>query len=175
MTAKLTASADGSNVLIGTAAENALEINATTKVVKALAPYSLAGNGPAFSATGSGGMTVNVEAKVVNINVEQFDTNNCYANSRFTPNVAGYYQITGGLGGDTLDTNYVFPKIFKNGANYSAAGSGAVAGSANSWAANISSLVYLNGTTDYVELWATVVGSPSQTTSYFSGVLVRAA
>jgi len=39
MTAKLTASADGSKVLIGTAAENALEIDATTKTIKALSPY----------------------------------------------------------------------------------------------------------------------------------------
>jgi hypothetical protein len=42
MTAKLTASADGSKVLIGTAAENALEIDATAKTIKALSPYSLA-------------------------------------------------------------------------------------------------------------------------------------
>jgi hypothetical protein len=39
MTAKLTASADGSKILIGTAAEDALEIDATTKTVKALSPY----------------------------------------------------------------------------------------------------------------------------------------
>jgi hypothetical protein len=41
MTAKLTASTDGSKVLIGTAAEDALEINATAKTIKALAPYKL--------------------------------------------------------------------------------------------------------------------------------------
>jgi hypothetical protein len=41
MTAKLTASADGSKVLIGTAAEDALEIDASAKTIKALAPYSL--------------------------------------------------------------------------------------------------------------------------------------
>jgi hypothetical protein len=41
MTAKLTASADGSKVLIGTAAEDALEIDATAKTIKALSPYTL--------------------------------------------------------------------------------------------------------------------------------------
>jgi hypothetical protein len=41
MTAKLTASADGSKVLIGTAAEDALQIDATAKTIKALAPYKL--------------------------------------------------------------------------------------------------------------------------------------
>jgi hypothetical protein len=40
MTAKLTASADGSKVLIGTAAEDALEIDSVTKTIKALSPYA---------------------------------------------------------------------------------------------------------------------------------------
>lgn len=40
MTAKITADASGTKVTIGTAAEDALEIDATAKTVKALAPYS---------------------------------------------------------------------------------------------------------------------------------------
>jgi len=44
MTAKLTASADGSKVLIGNAAEDALEIDATAKTIAALAPYLLKGD-----------------------------------------------------------------------------------------------------------------------------------
>jgi hypothetical protein len=40
MTAKLSASADGTKVTIGTAAEDALQIDATAKTIKALAPYS---------------------------------------------------------------------------------------------------------------------------------------
>jgi len=39
MTAKLSASADGTKVTIGTAAEDALQIDATEKTIKALAPY----------------------------------------------------------------------------------------------------------------------------------------
>ena len=41
MTAKLTASADGTKVTIGTAAEDALQIDATAKTISALAPYAL--------------------------------------------------------------------------------------------------------------------------------------
>jgi len=41
MSAKLTASADGTKVLLGTAAENALQIDSTAKTIAALAPYSL--------------------------------------------------------------------------------------------------------------------------------------
>lgn len=40
MTAKLTASADGTKVLIGTATEDALEINSATKTILPVAPYS---------------------------------------------------------------------------------------------------------------------------------------
>jgi hypothetical protein len=39
MTAKITADAAGTKVLIGNAAENALEIDSVAKIIKALAPY----------------------------------------------------------------------------------------------------------------------------------------
>ena len=41
MTAKITASADGTKVLIGTAAENALQIDSVAKTIGAVAPYSI--------------------------------------------------------------------------------------------------------------------------------------
>ena len=41
MTAKFSASADGTKVTIGTAAEDALQIDATAKTIKALAPYNI--------------------------------------------------------------------------------------------------------------------------------------
>ncbi len=44
MTAKLSASADGTKVTIGTAAEDALQIDATAKTIAALAPYLLKGD-----------------------------------------------------------------------------------------------------------------------------------
>jgi hypothetical protein len=40
MTAKITASADGTKVLIGTATEDALQIDSAAKTIEALAPYS---------------------------------------------------------------------------------------------------------------------------------------
>jgi hypothetical protein len=40
MTAKFSASADGSKVLIGTAAEDALQIDATAKTITGLTPYA---------------------------------------------------------------------------------------------------------------------------------------
>ncbi len=41
MTAKITADASGTKVTIGTAAEDALQIDATAKTIKALSPYKL--------------------------------------------------------------------------------------------------------------------------------------
>ena len=43
MTAKITASADGTKVLIGTAAEDALQIDSVAKTIGAVAPYYIAG------------------------------------------------------------------------------------------------------------------------------------
>lgn len=40
MTAKLTASADGTKVTIGNAAEDALQIDATAKIIAAVSPYT---------------------------------------------------------------------------------------------------------------------------------------
>jgi len=44
MTAKIKADASGTKVTIGTAAEDALQIDATAKIIKALAPYLLKGD-----------------------------------------------------------------------------------------------------------------------------------
>lgn len=136
--------------------------------------------GPAFRAVNAGGVTVNATAKV-SVTTEQFDTNNCYdsVQSRFTPNVPGYYSITGVLAGDGLNQGmWIFPKIYKNGAAYAdGSGAGISAGAQNVgyYSTTVSCLVFLNGTTDYVELWSTVVGAPNVTAVSFSGFLARKA
>jgi hypothetical protein len=57
------------------------------------------GNGPAFNAIRVGNQTVSASTYTkVTYTAENFDTNNCFASSTFTPNVAGYYFITAGLG-----------------------------------------------------------------------------
>jgi hypothetical protein len=54
MAAKITADATGTKVTIGTAAEDALQIDATAKIIKALAPYLLKGDIAAQSLTPNG-------------------------------------------------------------------------------------------------------------------------
>jgi hypothetical protein len=131
--------------------------------------------GPAFSAYQSTLQALTVSNQKILYQTEEFDTNNCYdpAQSRFTPNVAGYYQFTGTVQGTT--PAYLVMLLQKNGADFK----NGYDNNAGVQRAAISALVYLNGTTDYVELFAysataqdTVVG---QASTFFQGVLVRAA
>lgn len=185
MTAKLTASADGSKVLIGTAAEDALQIDATTKTVKALSPYTLAGNGPAFSAYATAATPIpNGVATVIPLLGKNFDTNNCHSavTGRFTPNVAGYYRVDVVLSINTTDANKTFSaNILKNGSGVTA-GPAARAGTDIVAIAVASALVYMNGTTDYVECSiynnngeAYAINNSGISRNTFSAFLARAA
>lgn len=148
----------------------------------------VAGTGPAFSAYRNTGQTVsnNVTTKL-QVNTEEFDTNNNYDNStnyRFTPTVAGYYQISFGAyasASSVLTLNYV--ELYKNGATLAAflsrAGSYTYTPSyafADGTAGG-SILLYFNGSTDYVELYGRAVGTGTLTyeQASFQGVLVRGA
>jgi hypothetical protein len=137
--------------------------------------------GPAFSAYASTATSTpnNSFTKVV-CDTEEFDTANCYSigSSRFTPNVAGYYQFngqTGGAGG--LST--ILVSLYKNGAEIKR---GIQTIGATISFVNVSALVYLNGTTDYAELyWYQGSGSTANNTvqppvlTYFQGFLARPA
>jgi hypothetical protein len=181
MTAKFSASADGTKVNIGNAAEDALQIDSTAKTIKALAPYQMAGNGPAFRATQAVQQQVNVNvADLCAFNTEEFDTNNCYdtAQSTFTPNVAGYYQINAAAGNFVTGSQFgIYLSLRKNGTVYSEGGK--VSSGTNSFAAaTVSDVIYFNGTTDYVNVLVTgaaASGTMNVKGQYFSAALVKQA
>lgn len=112
---------------------------------------------------------------------EELDTDGTYdsaTNYRFTPTVAGWYQINASVSLSAASLVYGQASIYKNG---SVAKRGLSLGVAMSAVASvISSLIYLNGSTDYVEIYAygdatgsiTVEGGANLT--YFNGYLVRA-
>jgi hypothetical protein len=110
--------------------------------------------------------------------VEEYDTNNCFdnvTNFRFTPNVAGYYQITGFVLTATSSAQIIV-SIYKNGAEYKR-GLQMTSGQNNGM---VTALVYFNGSSDYVELYcyqsaATQNTNPNQAFTYFQGAMVRAA
>ena len=148
-----------------------------SKIEQSSVNSGVAGTGPAFSAYQSSAQALSTNTYTkVQLQSEEFDTNGCFdstTNYRFTPTVAGYYQINGGtyVGGNALIG------IYKNGSEYKR---GAQIGAAGTMAQLIvSSIVYFNGSTDYVELWAYTGSANSLTASsvntYFNGAMVRAA
>jgi hypothetical protein len=140
-------------------------------------------NGPAFSAFQNASVSVaNATFTKLPINTETFDTNSAFdstTNYRFTPLVGGYYQINGcmnymaGTGGGNL-----FVSIYKNGSEYRRGAAQTVVGGLSS---NVSDVVFLNGSTDYIELYVyqssgtTQTYGPATPLTYFSGVMVRGA
>jgi hypothetical protein len=148
----------------------------------------VAGNGPSFRAyfsSATQGVSSGVSTKVI-LNAENFDTANCFdstTNYRFTPNVAGYYLITGNVYGSASTLTQVYSAIYRNGAFNTLSNTiGFSPGSSTGWFSGVTDIVYFNGTTDYVELYAYIVGSGSTLynggTNYsttFSGFLARAA
>lgn len=155
-------------------------------ITNASGAVTIANNtGPAFSAYMGAGqaLTGAANAKLI-FDTEVFDTANCYdptTNYRFTPNVAGYYQISAGYYGAQPQVGDYAVNIYKNGAAYGGAGFGGGNAGSGGYVQKpaISMLIYLNGTTDYVEIYAyvgvtqtTVAGAAS---SFFCGALVRGA
>jgi len=138
------------------------------------------GTGPAFSAYASGATnTPNATFTKIVLASEEFDTANCFDTSlsRFTPNVAGYYQFNGAV----YAAAYVsqLTSIYKNGSEFRRGTQNAAATVSN--ITIVSTLIYMNGTTDYVELyWYQGSGSTVNTLTgsqytYFNGFLARAA
>ena len=138
----------------------------------------MGGVAPAFSAyqLASSTITNNTASKIL-FNTEIFDTNNNFASSRFTPTVAGYYQINATVTWNSgIGTNIIY--IFKNGAEI-ARGSRVAIAVPDFVGLPVSSLIYLNGSTDYVEIYAFTTGGTVSTetgfSTIFSGSLVRGA
>ena len=139
----------------------------------------VAGTGPAFSAYQTGTAQVvgaGVWTKIV-INAEEFDTNNNFdstTNYRFTPTVAGYYQVSATVqyAGDATTGAAIYKNgsIFKVG-HFSSSGQGR--------ASTVSALINFNGSTDYVEFYGfcNVTGTLTNgvSASWFQASLVRSA
>ena len=108
---------------------------------------------------------------------ETWDTDSDFASSTFTPQVAGYYLFTVGIGRDASPAAIGSVQFFKNGSVNSivaydivSAGAGNQTGSA---------IIYCNGTTDYIEVYGQSNAATSRsvyqdgTSSWFSGVWIR--
>ena len=156
-----------------------LQSNGVAVTVPAVAgTMMVSGNMPAFSAyigsnqSLSGGAWTKVQA-----NTKEFDTASAYDNAtnyRFTPQVAGYYQINASVL-QSSSSNRMLLGIYKNGTvnKYGNDSTTSVT------IGMLSTLMYMNGSTDYIEFWVfsggAVTLNSGNPNSYFQAVLARAA
>jgi hypothetical protein len=150
---------------------------------------NVAGNGPAFAAyIGSSQSVAHATSVKLQFNTEFFDTASCFdtSNYRFTPNVAGYYQINFSylLTGTATRQYEVNGRLYKNGSSYSDTYISFVMGTGTTMSRVLSCVVYMNGSTDYLEVYNNQYdyGASGGMTAFggtiysnFSGSLVRAA
>ena len=165
-------------------------------VTQAKLSTNVAGNGPAFSAyksstAGNQSITTGV-ATIVTFDSTIFNQGSAYSTStnRFTPQTAGYYMIIAGIGPQTSFTNAVDLYISKNGdvstqgltntSGYIAARLYPLSSSTSNYLMALSGIAYMNGSTDYINIWVngglilagTTTGSDR---TYFMGYMIRAA
>jgi hypothetical protein len=134
--------------------------------------------GPAFSAVNSTSRSVaNASYVKVICATEEFDTASAYDNAtnyRFTPQVAGYYQVNGQIAFN-LASGINAVAIFKNGAEFKLGNQ--IINSSSYTSTAVSALIYLNGSTDYVELYTyqSSGGTATYNDAYFQASMVRSA
>jgi hypothetical protein len=180
-----TVTTSGNLALGGTLSGVSLTTQVTGILPIANGGTGMSSGGPAFSAyltASQTGVASSTNTKVA-FNAEDFDTNSCFntTTNRFTPTVAGYYQINGSIYVSGTG-QYSGCSIYKNGSVYL---SGSFINSTvGEVLSSISTVLYLNGSTDYVELYgfsilvsgtATFIAGAGGSTTKFSGALVRSA
>lgn len=147
----------------------------TTAGTVAAGDDSRLSGGPAFAAYQSSAQSLaaNTNTKI-SLQSEDFDTAGAFdsaTNYRFQPTTAGYYQINGAVVAST-NVGQCIAFIYKNGTTAHKNGVNGAYGSV------VSSLVYLNGSTDFIELWAVFVTGANTNASanqtYFNGCFMRA-
>jgi hypothetical protein len=182
MATEITAAGD---IIVGTGSGtfDNLPIGTTGQVLTAdttVSPYKVkwasasSSSGPAYSAYASANQTPSSSTWTkATFNTEAFDTDSVYDTStyRFTPNKAGYYQYNFSQLAPSTGQTYV--AIYKNGNEVKTAHSPTAAPGI----LNNSALIYMNGSTDYVEcyIYSSTGGtfSASEKWGYIDGVWIR--
>jgi len=143
--------------------------------------WDLITGGPTFSAYRNANQSLSSGTNTkVQINTKSWDTANSFdasTNYRFTPTVAGYYQVSAAISFTNAVTGYATLSFYKNGSTWASCSEvNLVTSSYN--AITGTCLIYLNGSTDYVELYvvtngnAVIYGDVGNYT-YFQGTFIR--
>ena len=159
---------------------SALVLSNATGLPQAGLGTNVVGNGPAFRAYSNNSQSIaSATTTKIQFNVISFDTNSNFDNTtnyRFTPTVAGYYQVNLAVGFAAMGVGEIILQINKNGSVYQY-GSDVVG--TTTYILSMATLVYMNGSTDYIEgfiyqnsgLSRALAATAAQCT--FSGALVR--
>ena len=130
---------------------------------------------PAFSAYVSATQSISTATNTkVQFTTKEFDTNSNYASNTFTPTVAGYYQVITQVY-FSFTSGPVVVAIYKNGASIA---TNIFVSTAFGTFSLLTKLVYMNGSTDYLEVYATQYSGTAQNVglnSYFQAAMVRSA
>ena len=129
---------------------------------------------PLFSAyrTSSGQSITTATLTKVQFNAENYDPSNTFdssTNYRFTPTTAGYYCLQSSLGYQGTITRVIL-LFYKNGSEYQR---GADLNITGATIISGTSTMYMNGSTDYAEVYAYATGSGitvvNQKETFFQG------
>jgi hypothetical protein len=155
----------------------------TGTVTQAMLASNVSTNGPAFNAYRSTNQGVSSATWTkIQFNAEDFDTAGAYdtsTNYRFQPLVAGYYSIQFAMACYTGAFTAVMARLYKNGSGtniqaYNYGGTNAL----DDWGVGASTMIYMNGSTDYLEVYGFSFGGSAEFNSqgtWFSGFLARTA
>jgi len=152
---------------------------AISQIIQNSVATNVAGTGPAFSAYQNSATTLATSTYTkIAFQVKEFDTANAYDNTtnyRFQPTVAGYYQVNAGMQISSGTSNETLLTLYKNGSSYKY---GTDLIGTTIYGITISALVYLNGSTDYIEIFG-YNGAVSRSTvpfsqgTYFQAAMIR--
>jgi hypothetical protein len=130
---------------------------------------------PAFSAYVSAVQSINTATNTkLQFTTEEFDTNSNYASNTFTPTVAGYYEVITQIY-FAFTSGPVAVNMYKNGASIA---TNIYVSTAFGTFSLLTKLVYMNGSTDYLEVYATQFSGTAQNVgldSYFQAAMIRSA
>jgi hypothetical protein len=150
---------------------------ASGAVTQAKLATNVVGNGPLFRAYKNATQSISTATDtIVSFQVEQHDTNNNFSSSRFTPSIAGYYMLTASVG-LTDEADELSVVITKNGSAYDYSSRSIEP----SYRTRLTTIMYMNGSTDYAQVVARQLQGVSRTiddsatVTSFSGCLVRSA
>jgi len=179
----LTQQADNSGVLqLASGTGNLVTVPSVTGTAM------VSGNMPTFSAYQSSAQTYSSGVTVlVQFQTENWDTASCFNNTNatvgsipayaFLPNVAGYYQVNAVVRSNNTNQEAQV-SIQKNGSPW-INGSNINISSGTQAGSIASTIIYLNGTTDYIQAYmyvgSTGTGSSGNQSTQFSASLIRSA